>query len=171
MSEPKIYQYFATTVNLLTSCNELGKINVMACEWTMNVNFEPLRVMCLIQSDCLTCEYINSTREFGVNMCSDQQASLANFTGNISGRDLDKLADGRIADMVYPAAKIKPPMIQGCVMNVECVVENVIEMGKYTSFIGISVATRVDPELKPLFYHKGKYFGLGNQLPNPKRIE
>ncbi len=167
MSEPKIYQYFATTVNLLTSCNDEGKANIMACEWTMNVSFEPLKVMCLVHIDNLTHAYITSTREFGVNLCSDTQASLANFAGDVSGRDVDKLADTCFAGIVYSATRIKPPMISGCLLNVECILEEVLEIGEYTAFVGLSVAIHANPQVQPLFYHRGKYFGLGSHIAKP----
>src|SRR5437868_11572371 len=101
MKTPKLYQYFATTVNLLTSCNHEGKVNVMACEWTMNVSFDPLKVMCLLSSDKLTHEYITETREFGVNLCADTQSSLSHFAGDVSGREVDKLSDSSFAGLVY----------------------------------------------------------------------
>jgi flavin reductase (DIM6/NTAB) family NADH-FMN oxidoreductase RutF len=169
MNTPKIYQYFATTVNLLTSCNQEGKFNVMACEWTMNVSFTPLRVLCVVGIDKLTCEYITETREFGVNMCADTQASLSHYVGDISGREEDKLSDASLEALVYPSTHIKSPLIRGCVLNAECVVEEIVQMGKYTGFIGLSLATTVDNEAKPLFYHKGKYFQLGAQIPKPQK--
>src|SRR5262245_24078367 len=169
MNAPKLYQYFATTVNLLTSCNQAGKVNVMACEWTMNVLFNPLKVLCVVGIDSLTHTYIIETKEFGVNLCADTQASLSNFVGNVSGRDVDKLSESSFAGLVYAATHIKPPLIRGCILNAECVVEEVFQMGEYTGFLGLSLATTVDTEAKPLFYHRGKYFQLGAQIPKPQK--
>ena len=165
MNAPKLYQYFATTVNLLTSCNQEGKVNVMACEWTMNVSFNPFKVLCVVGMDKLTHAYITESKEFGVNLCADTQASLSNFVGNISGRDVDKLSESYFAGLVYASTHIKPPLIRGCILNAECVVEEMFQMGEYTGFLGLSLATTVDTEAKPLFYHRGKYFQLGAQIP------
>ena len=169
MKTPKLYQYFATTVNLLTSCNREGKINIMACEWTMNVSFNPLKVMCVVGLDKLTHEYITETREFGVNMCADTQASISHFVGDVSGRDIDKLSEADIAALVYPATHIKSPLIRGCVLNAECTVEDIFQLGEYTAFVGVSLATTVNDDVQPLFYHKGKYFQLGAQIPKPQK--
>ncbi|MEO8397328.1 MAG: flavin reductase family protein [Chloroflexota bacterium] len=165
MNAPKLYQYFATTVNLLTSCNRDGKVNVMACEWTMNVSFNPFKVLCVVGTDKLTHTYITESKEFGVNLCADTQASLSHFVGDVSGRDVDKLSDSGFAGLVYDSTHIKPPMIRGCILNAECVVEEMFQMGKYTGFLGLSRATTVDTEARPLFYHRGKYFQLGAQIP------
>ena len=169
MNAPKLYQYFATTVNLLTSCNQEGKVNIMACEWTMNVSFNPFKVLCVVGVDTLTHSYITESKEFGVSLCADTQASLANFAGNVSGRDVDKLSAPFFAGLVYASTHIKPPLIRGCILNAECVVEEMFQMGEYTGFLGLSLATTVDPEAKPLFYHRRKYFQLGTQIPKPEK--
>lgn len=169
MNPPKLYQYFATTVNLLTSCNQEGKVDVMACEWTMNVSFDPFRILCVVGTDKLTHDYIAETKEFGVNLCADTQASLSHFVGNVSGRDVDKLSDASLAGLIYASTHIKPPLIRGCLLNAECVVEDLFTMGEYTGFLGLALATTVDTEAKPLFYHKGKYFQLGAQIPKPQK--
>jgi flavin reductase (DIM6/NTAB) family NADH-FMN oxidoreductase RutF len=168
MNPPKLYQYFATTVNLLTSCNQAGNVNVMACEWTMNVLFNPLKVLCVVGIDSLTHAYIAETKEFGVNLCAEAHASLSNFVGNVSGRDVDKLSEACFEGLVYASTHIKPPLIRGCILNAECVVEDIFPMGEYTGFLGVSRATAVDTEAKPLFYHRGKYFQLGAQIPKPQ---
>jgi flavin reductase (DIM6/NTAB) family NADH-FMN oxidoreductase RutF len=169
MKTPRLYQYFATTVNLLTSCNREGKVNIMACEWTMNISFNPLKIMCVVGLDKLTHEYITETREFGVNMCADTQASLSHFVGDVSGRDMDKLSDADFRGLVYPATHIKSPLIRGCVLNAECTLEETFQLGEYTAFVGLSLATTVSDEAQPLFYHKGRYFQIGAQIPKPQK--
>jgi flavin reductase (DIM6/NTAB) family NADH-FMN oxidoreductase RutF len=169
MTEPKLYQYFANTVNLLTSCNQAGKVNVMACEWTMNVSFTPFKILCVVGIETLTHAYITESKEFGVNLCADTQASLANFAGNVSGRDVDKLSESGFAGLIYASTHIKPPLIRGCILNAECVVEEIFPMGEYTGFLGLSLAETVDTEAKPLFYHQRKYFQLGAQILKPQK--
>jgi flavin reductase (DIM6/NTAB) family NADH-FMN oxidoreductase RutF len=169
MNPPKLYQYFASTVNLLTSCNREGKLNVMACEWTMNVSFDPFKILCVVGVESLTHSYITESKEFGVNLCADTQASLSKFVGNVSGREVDKLSDPCFAGLVYASTHIKPPLIRGCLLNAECVVEEIFPMGEYTGFLGLSLAATVDTEAKPLFYHKRTYFQLGAQIPKPQK--
>jgi flavin reductase (DIM6/NTAB) family NADH-FMN oxidoreductase RutF len=166
-----IHKYFATTVALITSHSEERGSNVMACEWTMNVSWKPLRIMSVIDRNDLTNELIRARGEFGVNLCSDQQASLSNFVGNISGREIDKLASPLFSERVYPATRINVPMIRGCFLNAECVVEQTIEIGESTAFIGRALAVRINRKLRPLLYHQGMYFHLGEQIAKPKAVE
>jgi len=167
ISQP-VYKWFTTTVALITSSSSVWpRPNVMACEWTMNVSWEPLRIMSLIYQGDFTHQLVLSSGEFGVNLCSETQAALANFAGNISGRDCDKLSDPLFAGRLYPATHIKAPMIQGCILNAECVVEQTIELEDYTAVIGRALISRFDPNLKPLLYHQGKFFRLGDRIPKP----
>jgi flavin reductase (DIM6/NTAB) family NADH-FMN oxidoreductase RutF len=83
---------------------------------------------------------------------------------------VDKLSqDSYFAGLVYPSTHIRPPLIRGCLLNAECVVEEIFQMGEYTGFLGLSLTTTVDAEAKPLFYHRGKYFQLGAQIPKPQK--
>lgn len=139
----------------------------MACEWTMTVSYRPLRIMAVVNQRDLTHELITAGGEFGVNFCSDQQAGLASYGGNASGHQEAKLTNPRFAEQIYAASKIKPPMLRGCILNVECVVEQSIVIGDYTAFIGRAVAGRANAKLKPLLYHQGKFFHLGEQISKP----
>jgi flavin reductase (DIM6/NTAB) family NADH-FMN oxidoreductase RutF len=113
----------------------------------------------------LTYDYILATREFGVNMSTDTQAGMVWLAGNHSGRDLQKLLDERFAGQTYAAERIKPMMIHGCVLNAECVVFQTFELGEYTAFVGEALVARTNPDAIPLFYTRGKYFRMGEQLP------
>jgi flavin reductase (DIM6/NTAB) family NADH-FMN oxidoreductase RutF len=163
-----LHRYFATTVALITSYVEGKGSNVMACEWTMNVSYQPLRVMSLIDHDTFTHELIAASGEFGVHLSSADQASLSHFAGSNHGRDLPKLDQPAFADRVYPGKRIKAPMLRGCVLSLECLVEQTIEIGQHTGFIGRAVAGRVNRELAPLLYHQGQYFRLGDVIPKPQ---
>jgi flavin reductase (DIM6/NTAB) family NADH-FMN oxidoreductase RutF len=164
-----LYRYFATTVALITSYLEGRGANVMACEWTMNVSYRPLRIMSLIQRGDYTHELITESGEFGVNLCSADQAAMSSYAGNTSGRDGRKLDAKIFAGCQYPAKKIKAPMLRGCVLNLECVVDQTFEIGDHTAFIGRAVAGRRSNGRQPLLYHQGRYFRLGEPVQRPVR--
>lgn len=166
-TDAPLHRFFATTVALITSYVEGKGSNVMACEWTMNVSYHPLRIMSLIEHDTLSHELIVASGEFGVNLSSVDQASLSHFAGSNHGRDVPKLEQPIFAGKVYPAKKIKAPMLRGCLLSLECVVEQTVEIGRHTGFIGRAVAGRVNRDVAPLLYHQGQYFRLGEVIPKP----
>jgi len=165
--ESPLYQFFTTTVALITSFAEGKGSNVMACEWTLNVSYEPLRVMSLIGHGDYTHELVSSSGEFGVNLCSAQQAALCNRAGNGTGRDYVKFDDEVFAGRLYQAKKIKAPMVLGCVLNLECVVEQTFPFGEHTAFVGRAIAGRLNRKQAPLLYHQGKYYRLGEAVTKP----
>jgi flavin reductase (DIM6/NTAB) family NADH-FMN oxidoreductase RutF len=162
-----VQKLFATTVALITSQSPGRAANVMACEWTMNVCWEPLRIMSIVEQGDLTHELIAASGEFGVNMCAADQASLAHLAGSVSGRRVAKLSLPDVAARTYPGTRIGAPMIRGCVLNVECVVERTIEFDDYTGFIGRAVAVQTNEEALPLLYHRGAYWRLGEAIAKP----
>lgn len=164
LDDPRTYKFFATTVSLTTSCVEGSPPNVMANEWVMSVCWDPLRVLAIVSKDSLTNEYILQSKEFGINLCSMEQAHLASYAGRTTGREEHKFSHPVFKDQFYTATHIKAPMIEGCVVNAECVLEETLELDEYIGFIGRAVSTRVNQKMRPLFYTRGKYFFLGNQI-------
>jgi flavin reductase (DIM6/NTAB) family NADH-FMN oxidoreductase RutF len=162
-----VQKFFATTVALITSYAEGKGANVMACEWTLNVSYQPLRVLSVIERGDYTHELITASGQFGVNLCSSGQAALSHLAGSASGRDGAKLAHPLFADRTYSARRLSMPMLRGCVLNAECVVEQTFEIGAHTGFIGRAVAARVNPRLRPLLYHQSRYFELGELISKP----
>ena len=164
-SVPQIQQRFAHTVGLITSQGADTPPNIMACEWTMLVSWEPIMIMVVIGSDDLTNALIRESGEFGVSICAENQGPLASCAGNVCGREHDKLADPQLESLVYPARYIKAPLIRNAALNAECVVEQMVNVNdKYTGFIGRVVAAEINEQAKPLVYHQGKYFTLGRQI-------
>jgi flavin reductase (DIM6/NTAB) family NADH-FMN oxidoreductase RutF len=160
------YHSFATTVTLITAYYE-SQPNVMTCEWTMIVCREPLRIMMVIKKSDLTHELVERSREFGVNVCSDQQSALSHLAGSSSGKQSHKLAHPLFLNMTYQAETIHVPMIRDCVLNAECVVERTIDMDEYTAFVGLARRVTTNAEFTPLLYYQGRYARLGDWLPRP----
>lgn len=163
-----LYKCFASTVSLITSRGETGRTNIMACEWTMLVCHKPLLIMSVIHKDDLTHEHIMTSKEFGVNVCSERQAALVRLAGNTSGREYDKMSDPLITKVLTPASRINAPMIRGCLLNIECVIEQTLSIHTHTAFIGRAVAARYNPERRPLIYHQGRFAHLGEWFPKPE---
>jgi flavin reductase (DIM6/NTAB) family NADH-FMN oxidoreductase RutF len=136
----------------------------MANEWVMSVCWDPLRILAIVSKDSLTHEYILQSKEFGINLCSMEQAHLASYAGRTTGHKEHKFSHPVFEGQFYTATHIKAPMIEGCVVNAECVLEETIELDEYTGFIGRAVSSRVDQKQRPLIYTRSKYFFLGNQI-------
>ena len=150
-----------TMVALLTT-RAGDRRNVMACEWAMLVTLNPLRFVISVGPHHETHGLIEQSGEFGLNFCSDRQARLAHIAGSYSLKDTDKWTLGNFP--TYPPKMIAAPMITDCPLNAECKLISAQALGDHTVFTGEALWLRYDPQLQPLLYSAGKYWGMGEQL-------
>ena len=75
---------FATTIGLITSDGPNGP-NIMACEWTHHLSYDPGLVAVSIGPTKTTVENIRTSKKFGVNLCSSNQSVLSSVAGGYSG--------------------------------------------------------------------------------------
>lgn len=77
---------FITNVGLITSHGPHGN-NVMACEWTHQLSYDPPLIAVCVRPGKTTFENIQSSKEFGVNIAAFDQNVVAGVTGiRIGGR-------------------------------------------------------------------------------------
>ena len=90
-------------------------------------------------------EIIKNSGEFVVNITGADIINEVDFCGINSGRDLDKFDATGLTPI--PAAKIAPPLIKECPINLECQVRRILELGSHYLFIGEIVATQIDEDI------------------------
>jgi len=162
-----IERYFTTGVGLITSTGKHGP-NVMAAEWTLHISYKPMLIAIFAHKGEATYDNIMHTREFGVNMSTDEQADQVNIAGGYSRKEIDKL---NLEDLfkLYPGRYIKAPMIRGCIINAECKVVKCYNIGDHTAVIGEVLHAKYDKTKTPLIYHRGMYRTLGKKLGSNRR--
>jgi flavin reductase (DIM6/NTAB) family NADH-FMN oxidoreductase RutF len=116
-------------------------------------------------------EIIRTTREFVVNVPSARQARAVDWCGMVSGRDEDKFSGAGLTPA--PALKVCPPIVRECPLNIECRVQQYLELGSHTMFVAEVVAVQVSADLVDgkgrlclekcglLAFAHGQYFALG----------
>ena len=153
-----------TAIGLVTSQLN-GKENVMACEWAIQISFNPPLYLIVIGKSKATAEYILKTGEFGLTFASDEQASLSHVSGSYSAFNHDKIATN-----IFPLQEgktILAPIIKEGMLAVECQVVQMVEVEGRFIFVGKAKYAEYRDDKSPLLYHAGKYFSLGNQIPKP----
>ena len=63
---------FVTNVGLITTTGPKGD-NIMAAEWTHQVSYSPGLIAVCIKPDETNNANISKSKEFGVNLCADDQ--------------------------------------------------------------------------------------------------
>lgn len=158
---------FVTNVGLITSNGPWGP-NIMAAEWAHHISYEPSLIAVNIHPWDATAENIIKSKEFGVNIATENQNIISSVSGRSSGKQVDKIAVLKeLGVEFYKANKIKVLMVKGAALNAECKVIKQETMGDHIMFIGEVVESSVDEDAKPLLYHGGKYYKAGDRILKP----
>lgn len=118
---------------------------------------------------------ISDTREFVLNLTTEDLAFATDWCGVKSGRDVDKFREMKLTPV--PAQVVKAPLIAESPLSIECRVTEVKELGSHDMFIAEVVAVDADDSLidkttgqfqlnhaGPITYSHGKYYSLGKKI-------
>lgn len=127
-------------VTIITSAHG-GKSNVMAASWAMPLDYDPPKVLLVLDGTSYSRELVDASGEFGLQIPKRRIAAQTVAVGQSSGRDGDKFA--RFGLKTFPAQKIAAPMLEDCVAWLECkVIPDSTQ--RYDLFIAEVVASYVD---------------------------
>lgn len=87
-----------------------GRANVMAAQWVMPTDYDPPKVVIVLDRTTFTHELVAESGVLGLSIPVREQADLVRRAGTRSGRDVDKLAEldafaGDVVDV---------PLVAGC---------------------------------------------------------
>jgi flavin reductase (DIM6/NTAB) family NADH-FMN oxidoreductase RutF len=177
----KVYRLLNHGPTVLVSSAHAGRRNVMAAAWAMPLDFDPPKVLVVIDKSTLTRELVAASGEFALNIPCRAQAALTLAVGSCSGRDGDKFARHGIATL--PATRIGAPLVAGCLGWLECrVIPEARNESAYDLFIGEVVAARAAtdafadghwldaaPDRRSLHYIAGGQFFTTGEMINASR--
>jgi flavin reductase (DIM6/NTAB) family NADH-FMN oxidoreductase RutF len=152
---------FAESVAVVTVKMD-DKVNAMTAAWSIPVSHRPALVVVHIAPQRYTHDLLMEAKEFGLSVLAEDQMELSQHAGTVSGRKVDKFADGTLKQK--PSKVISTPVLEGCSATMECRLEKAIAMGDHTIFVGRVVAMERDPDKKPLLLHRGVYYKLGESV-------
>lgn len=150
------------------------KPNIITVAWAGTICTNPPMVSISVRPERYSYDIIKETKEFVINLTTEQLAFATDYCGVVSGRDVDKFAKMHLTPK--QSKEIKAPGIEESPVNIECVVEKVEELGSHHMFIAKVVNVSVDDDYmderggfhlenaKPLVYSHGLYFGIGKKL-------
>ncbi len=167
---------FPTPPVMVTCQDRAGRANIITLAWVGVVNSEPPMIGIGIRPSRFSHGIIKASRQFVVNVPSEELLKATDFCGVTSGRNVDKFeATGLTA---VPAEKLDAPLIQECPVNLECAVRQILNLGSHDLFIGEIVALHVDEKVlgqgesvsiqkvRPFAYcpGAGEYWNLGELI-------
>lgn len=160
---------------VMVSCALPGeRPNIITVAWAGTVCSSPAMVSISVRPERYSYHIIRESGEFVINLTTQELVRAADYCGVRSGRDVDKFEQMHLTPL--KASKVGAPLIGESPVNLECRVEQVLELGSHHMFLARVEAVDVDESYMDgkgklqlnkaglAVYSHGEYFALGKQL-------
>ncbi|MDO4617786.1 MAG: flavin reductase family protein [Lachnospiraceae bacterium] len=159
---------------LVTCTDGKGNENVFTVAWAGTVCTNPPMVSISVRPERFSHGMIMETKEFVINLTTEDMAFAVDFCGVRSGRDVDKFEICKLTRT--KASRVSPPLLEESPVCIECRVKEVQKLGSHDLFLAEVVAVHAEEaymdesnrfslmQAHPLAYSHGGYYGLGKQL-------
>jgi flavin reductase len=135
----------ASAVTLVTTSGAGGQRGMAATAVTSVTDSPPTLVVCVNKSARCN-KVIKTNGVFSVNILSGEQADLVQLFSD-PAQD-DRFGDGRI----WSSLKTGSPLLENALANIDCELEQIINIGTHSLFIGQVVALRIANTKRGLVY-------------------
>jgi flavin reductase (DIM6/NTAB) family NADH-FMN oxidoreductase RutF len=140
----KVYQKLEPGPVVLVTTAENGRANVMTMSWHMMVEFNPPLIACVVSEGDFSHRALKETGECVLAIPPAELAERVVAIGNCSGRDVDKFV--RFGLTARPAREVGAPLIDECIVNIECKVVDRTLVAAYNLFVLEAVRAWIDPK-------------------------
>lgn len=142
----KSYRLLNHGPTVLVSSAHAGQQNVMAAAWAMPLDFDPPKVLVVVDKATHTRQLMEGSGEFVLNIPCRAQAEQVLQAGSCSGKDLDKFASCGLT--AVPGEAVAAPHVAGCIAYLECrIISEPHNQQQYDLFIGEVLAARADADV------------------------
>ncbi len=167
---------YPTPVLVIGTYDEAGKPNVMTAAWAGICCSVPPCVGVSLRKATYTFGNIMERKAFTVNVPSENFIKEADYFGIVSGRDVDKLSKAGLTPI--RSEIVNAPYIKEFPLVLECRLQQSVEIGLHTQFIGEILDVKVEsdmlgeddlPDIKkvrPILFtpESRNYYGVGKIL-------
>lgn len=160
---------------VMISCGNIDeKPNIITIAWAGTICTNPPMVSISVRKERYSYDIIKNSGEFVINLVNDKLVRAADWCGVRSGRDFDKFVEMNLTPV--RGNTVSAPLIEESPVNIECKVEQVIELGSHDMFIANVTDVWADEEYMDnngkfllndtglVTYSHGEYFGMGERL-------
>ena len=161
---------------VMVSCGDSPEnYNIITVAWTGTLCSDPPLCYISLRKERHSHDIIMRTKEFVINLTTENLAKATDWCGVRSGRDYDKFKEMHLTP--EKAQVVKAPLIAESPLNIECKVLEVKELGTHDMFLAEVVAVNGDEkyfdpstglfqlnQAELITYSHGKYYALGEKL-------
>jgi len=156
--------------SVMVSCSDGEKDNIITIAWTGIINSNPPMTYISIRPSRYSYEMIKNSKEFVINLCTEELTFAMDYCGNTTGSKIDKFKEMHLSKA--KASIVSCPMIKESPLNLECKVTEIKHLGSHDMFIAEIVAVHANEDLIQetgrlalekaglVAYMHGEYYGL-----------
>lgn len=130
----------------VTSLSRDGEPHIISVSWKMRCSFDPPMFAIAIGKERFMRSCIRESGEFVISVPGEDLAGLVLDVGRPSQSPVNRFEKYNIRTQT--AAVTKSPLIAGCLANFECMVENSLDTGDHTIFVGRVVQSWIGDKQK-----------------------
>ena len=131
---------------VMVSCGREGETpNIITIAWTGIVNSNPPMTYISVRKERFSHDIIADTKEFVINLTTEELAFATDWCGVKSGRDFDKFREQNLTPVT--SEKVSCPSIGESPLSIECRVTEVKELGSHDMFLAEIVSMTAQEEL------------------------
>ncbi len=170
--KPGTFEYPIPAV--MVSCGNMEKSNIITVAWTGIINTNPAMVYISIRKSRYSYEIIKETKEFVINLTTENLAYKTDWCGVKSGANVDKFAEMHLTKQ--KGEFVNCPCIKESPVSIECRVKEINDLGSHTMFIAEVLSIDADEKYidekgafdiskcKLMAYANGGYYALGRKI-------
>ena len=131
---------------VMVSCGREGETpNIITIAWTGIVNSNPPMTYISVRKERFSHDIIADTKEFVINLTTEELAFATDWCGVKSGRDFDKFREQKLTPVT--SEKVSCPSIGESPLSIECRVTELKELGSHDMFLAEIVSMTAQEEL------------------------
>lgn len=151
-----------------------AKPNIITIAWCGTCCTNPPMLYISVRPERYSYEIIKETKEFVVNLTTEALVAQTDYCGVKSGKDVDKIKNTNLT--MIESKYVKAPSIKESPVNIECHVNQILELGSHHMIIADILGVTVENEYidengrfdlnkaNLIAYSHGEYLKLGDVL-------
>lgn len=146
---------------VLVSVKHESKESIITLAWVGTCCSDPPMVSIGVRPNRYSYEILRESKEFVINFPTASMLEQVELCGTKSGKDIDKWKECKFTKV--ESKEVKVPSIAECPVNMECKIEQILNLGTHDHFIARVVALHVEETwkakdyLEMLTFTHGKY--------------
>lgn len=160
---------------VMVSCGRKDETpNIITVAWAGTICTSPAMVSISVRPERYSYDIIKETKEFVINLTTEELLYATDYCGVKSGRTIDKFKQMNLTPVYFEG--IDAPGIAQSPVNIKCKVNEIKELGSHHMFMAEVVGVEIDEKYmdekgkfnlntsKLVSYSHGEYFALGKKL-------